>query len=115
MSGISASVLLRSAFTAVDTGSVTDFLKQHGDDVTETRKGRHWTFVANNAVASLSVLHTATHEYDFEDDLIRNGLDYDDAPEAFVLTFPTRRECDREKCALLVRDLAETFGGIACG
>lgn len=115
MSGTTAFVLLRSAFTPADSGGVTDLLRRYSDDVKETRKGRHWTFVVENAEVSLSVLNTATHQYDFEDDLIDNDLHFDDAPDAFVLAFPARRECDREKCNLLARDLAEMFGGIVSG
>lgn len=115
MSGLTASVLLRRPFTPTDTCRVTDLLRQHADDVSETRKGRHWIFVVDNATASLSVLNTATHPYDFEDDLIDNDLDFDDAPEAFLLAFPTRRELDYDKCVVLARDLAEMFGGVDCG
>jgi hypothetical protein len=114
MSGITKFVLLRSAFAPADSGRVTDLLRQHADDVTETRKGRHWNFVIGDAVVSLSVLNTARHKYDFEDDLLENDLDFDDAPEAFLLSFPTRRECDHEKCIVLSRRLAELFGGIVC-
>lgn len=114
MSGLIASVLLRRAFSPADTGRVTDLLRRHADDVTETRKGRHWTFVANNAIASLSVVNTATHPYDFEDELVANDLDFDDAPEAFMLAFPTRRDCDHDKCMVLARNLAELFGGVDC-
>jgi len=47
--------------------------------------------------------------------MIENDLDCDDAPDAFVLSFPTRRECDQETCTLLSRRLAELFAGIVCG
>ena len=112
MSGTTAFVFLRRAFTPADSGDVTDLLRRHADDVKETRKGRHWTFIVANAEISLSVLNTAAHRYDFEDDLIDNDLNCDDAPEAFVLAFPTRRECDRDKCNLLSQELAKRFGGI---
>ena len=115
MSGLFASVLLRSAFTPADTSGVTELLRRYADEVTETRKGRHWTFVVNDAVGTLSVLNTAKHPYDFEIDMIENGLDFDDAPDAFVLAIPTRRECDLEVSTALIRDLANIHGGIACG
>jgi len=112
MSGTTAFVFLRRAFTPADSGDVTDLLRRHADDVKETRKGRHWSFIVANAEISLSVLNTAAHRYDFEGDLIDNDLNCDDAPEAFVLAFPTRRECDRDKCNLLSQELAKRFGGI---
>lgn len=110
-----STVLLRQTFTPVDAGLVTDLLKRLSDDVSETRKGRHWTFTVNNALAELSVLNTAARPYDFEDDLIDNDLEYDDAPEAFVVAFSTRRDCDYEKCKRLASELTELFGGIDCG
>lgn len=115
MSGLIATVLLRSLFTPADTGRVTDILRNITDDVTETRKGRHWDFVVQNAAASLSVLSTSEHVYDFEDDLLANDLLFDNAPEAFLLCFGTRRDCDRDTCSKLAAQFAESFGGINCG
>ena len=115
MSGLTATVLLRSSFTPADTGRVTDILRTHSDRVTETRKGRHWDFVVHNAAASLSVLSTFEHSYDFEEDLLANDLLFDDAPEAFLLCFCLRRDCDRDTCSKLAVQLAESFGGINCG
>jgi len=115
MSGVTASVLLRSPFTPADTGRVTQLLRAIASDVSETRKGRHWDFTASNAAASLTVFATTKHASEFEDDLLANDLLFDDAPDAFVLAFPTSRECDRDLCGLLAAKLAETFGGINCG
>ncbi|MGB4711761.1 MAG: hypothetical protein WBH50_25550 [Fuerstiella sp.] len=115
MSGLTTKVLLRSAFTASDSGRVTQLLRAIAPDVSEARKGRHWDFTVSNAVVSLSVLSTSDHEQQFEDELLANGLLFDDAPDAFLLTFPTNRECDREICAELAAKLADTFEGINCG
>ena len=41
MSGMTYSVLVRSAFSASDSGRVTAILREMADAVTETRKGRH--------------------------------------------------------------------------
>ncbi|MBC8350474.1 MAG: hypothetical protein H8E66_00710 [Planctomycetes bacterium] len=115
MSGITASILLRSAFTVADTGRVTRILRDLADDVTETRKGRHWEFTVDNAHASLSVLSTSDYDFDFEDDLLANSLLFEQAPEAFLLSFGSSRDSDREACSLLVARLIESFGGIHCG
>ena len=115
MSRVTASVLLRSAFTPSDSGRVTQLLRAIATDVSDTRKGRHWDFTASNIVASLSVLSTSEHAHDFEDDLLANDLLFDDAPDALLICFPTSRECDRELCAELAAKLADSFGGVNCG
>jgi hypothetical protein len=115
MSGLTASVLLRSAFTAVDSSRVTQLLRDLTEHVVETRKGRHWQFTVKNAVASLSVLSTLEHDYDFEDQLLAHDLLFDDAPDAFVLSFGTRRDCDRAVCSRIAAELADLFEGIDCG
>jgi hypothetical protein len=115
MSGVTASVLLRSAFTPSDSGRVTQLLRAIATDVSDTRKGRHWDFTASNAIASLSVLSTFEHAHDFEDDLLAHDLLFEDAPEAFLLSFATGRECDRALCAELAAKLADSFRGINCG
>lgn len=115
MSGHTASVLLRSAFTAVDSGLVTQFLRGLTDDVFETRKGRYWEFTVENAAASISVLSTLEHDFDFEDQLLAHDLLFDDAPDAFVLSFGTRRDCDRANCEKIAAELTDLFKGINCG
>ena len=102
MSGVTASILLCSAFTPSDTGRVTQLLRAVAADVSEARKGRHWDFTASDAIASLTVLSTFDHAAEFEDDLLANDLLFDDAPDAFVLRFTTSRDCDRELCGLLL-------------
>jgi hypothetical protein len=82
---------------------------------TETRKGRHWEFAYHDAVASLSVVDTAKHYYDFVDDLLNNGLFIEDAPDAFTLNFELSRDSDREMCLTLAVQLADCFNGINCG
>jgi len=114
MSGLIASVLLRQSFTPADTGRVSNILRSVVDGVSETRKCRHWEFVVQNATASLSVQSTFEHAHDFEDQLISNDLLFDDAPDAFVLCFVTRRDSDIATCAKLAALLAESFGGIDC-
>lgn len=115
MSGLIASVLLRSAFTAVDSSRVTQLLRSLTEDVVESRKGRYWQFTVKNAVASLSVFSTSKHEHDFEDQLLAHDLMFDDAPDAFVLSFGTRRDCDRVNCAKIAAELADLLEGINCG
>jgi hypothetical protein len=115
MSGLTTSVSLRRAFTPTDSGVVTELLRRHANDVKETRKGRHWTFIVDDAEATASVLNTARHHHDFEDILIEHNLEPDDAPDAIIMAFPTRRECDHENCFRLVRELAEALDGIDCG
>lgn len=115
MSGLTASVLLRSAFTAVDSGRVTQLLRSLTEGVSETRKGRHWQFTVNNAVATLSVLSTWEHEYDFEDQLLAHDLLFDDASEALLLSFGTSRDCDRAACSGIAAELADLFKGVNCG
>lgn len=115
MSGVTASVLLRSPFMPSDTGRVTQLLRAIANDVSEARKGRHWDFTVSNTVASLTVFATSQHASDFEDDLLANDLLFDDAPDALVISFPTSRDCDRDLCGLLSEKLAETLGGINCG
>jgi len=115
MSGLTASVLLRSAFTEVDSGRVTQLLRALTDNVIETRKGRYWDFTVKNAVASLSVLSTLERDYDFEDQLLAHDLLFDDAPDAFVLSFGTRRDCDRTNCEKIAAELTDLFKGINCG
>jgi hypothetical protein len=112
MSGMTAIVLVRERFTAANTGCVTSLLQKIAADVTETRKGRTWTCVFNDSVVSLSVVDTATH--DFAEELIDNNLEFEDVPEALVLSFPTHRDCDQENILLLSRHLAELMGGICC-
>ena len=115
MSGLSATILLRSLFTPADTGRVTDILQGIADHVIETRKGRHWKFVVQNTAASVSVFSTSEHSHNLEDDLLVHDLSFDDAPEAFVLSFGTRRDCDRNTCSKIAAQLTESFGGINCG
>lgn len=115
MSGITASVLLRSPFTPADTARATQLLRAIANDVSESRKGGHWDFTASGTAASLTVFATSKHASEFEDDLLANDLLFDDAPDAFVISFPTSRDCDRDLCGLLAAKLAETFGGINCG
>ena len=115
MSGLIATVLLRSSFTPHDTGRVTRILRSVADNVTETRKGRHWSFIVENAVASLSVLSTSEHACDFEDQLLERDMLFEDAPDAFLIAFGTRRECDHETCSRLAVELAKAFDGVNCG
>jgi hypothetical protein len=115
MSGVTASVLLRSTFTLSDAVRVTQLLRAIATDVHEARKGRHWDFTAASAIASLSVLSTYEHADTFEDDLLSHDLLFDDAPDAFLLAFPSNRDCDRELVAELAAKLADFFGGINCG
>lgn len=115
MSGLSASVLLRSVFTAVDSNRATRLLRSLTENVVESRKGRYWEFTVDNAAASLSVLSTLEHDYDFEDQLLAHDLLFDDAPDAFVLSFGTRRDCDRANCEKIAAELTDLFKGINCG
>jgi len=112
MSGITAFVLLKSAFTPSDSGRVTRLLQRFAEGVSETRKGRHWTCVVNDVVVSLSVVNASPDFFDFQDQQIENHLAFDGAVEAFVLSFPIGRECDQEKCALLSHHLAKLVGGV---
>ena len=105
MSGVTATILLRAAFTPADTGRVTQLLRAVSPEVSESRKGRHWDFAVTDGTASLSVLSTIDHAADFEDDLLANDLLFEDAPDAFVLSFPTGRECDQDLCHLLADKL----------
>jgi len=115
MSGLVATVLLRKTFLSEDAGRVTDILRTFADDVTETRKGRHWDFVFNNTVASLSVFSTSQRAYDYEDLLLANDLLFEDTPEVIEIYIGTKRECNREMCSKLSEQLSQCFDGINCG
>ena len=115
MSGMIATVLLRSRFTDIDSGMVTEILRRHFDRVTQTRRGRHWEFTVSGASASLSVFDTMERAYDFQDDLLRNGLLFDDAPDALLLCIGTRRECDREAISAFTKMLSSELNGVDCG
>ena len=73
MSGATASVILRSPFTAGDTGLVSQLLRDHTTEVAETRKGRHWDFIDSGSRASLTVFETSGRA-DFHADLVGAGL-----------------------------------------
>ncbi len=115
MSGMTASVLLRSRFTEADSGIVTAMLRKLVDGVTETRKGRHWEFSICGAIASLSVVDTKDRSFDFEDELIRNNLLFDEAPDAMLLSIGTRRDCDRELFTIIAERLSAELNGVDCG
>ena len=112
MSGATASVILRSPFTAGDTGLVSQLLRDHTTEVAETRKGRHWDFTDSGSRASLTVFETSGRA-DFHADLVGAGLSEDDAPEIVVITYPSKH--DRGSCARLADLVAQLLAGLNRG
>ena len=105
MSGAIASVILSSPFTVAQTGLVSQLLRDHTSDVTETRKGRHWDFTDSGSRASLTVFETHDRP-DCHDDLLDAGLTTDDAPEIVVIAYPSKTDRDAcERLAVLVSNL----------
>ena len=113
MSGISASVLLRSPFLVQDSARVTTLLREVASGLNETRKGQHWEFTINNRRGILYVVDTDHPDWDFLGVLIEAGWDFDEEPAALILSFLTRGDREREICEELPRRLAEILGGIA--
>ena len=112
MSGISASVLLRSPFLVQDSARVTTLLREVASDLKETRKGRYWEFTINNRRGIFYVVDTDHPDWDFLDLLIEAGWDFDEEPAAIILSFFTRGDREWEICEELPRRLAEVLGGI---
>ena len=115
MSGLNGSVLLPSAFTAADSARVTSILSQLAETVHDTRKGRNWECVVAGTVVTISVQSTEKHDYDYETLLLQHSLQFNDAPEAFLIACGHRNPRAREWCCNLAARLADEFGGIDCG
>ncbi|MEO1529889.1 MAG: hypothetical protein AAFX06_31125 [Planctomycetota bacterium] len=112
MSGATASVILYSPFTAVQTGLVSRLLHEHASSVTETRKGRHWEFTDGASCASLTVFETRDRP-DCHESLLKAGLTDDDAPEIILIAYPLR--ADRDACEKLAAVVAELLDGLNLG
>lgn len=115
MSGMTYSVLVLSEFSPSDSGRVTGILREMADAVTETRRGRHWDCAVHGIAVSLQVRSTKKHDYDYEDDLLKHGLLFDDAPEAFLITCGVRNHRLHDWCSDLGRRLTTEFDGVDCG
>lgn len=105
-------MILRSPFTAVETGLVSQLLRNHAIDVTETREGRHWDFTDSQSRASLTIFETKDRP-DFHDELLDAGLTTNDAPEIVVISYPSKR--DRDACAKMAALVAELLAGLNRG
>lgn len=114
MSGTTAIVFLRAEFVPEMTGRMSHVLGEFANSVDQTRKGRSWNFIADNAVSTLTVLATASHLDEFGELLLDCDLLPDDAPEVCVISIPTSRDCDRLLCDTLTARIALEFDGVCC-
>lgn len=90
MSGVIATVLLRSPFTPADTRRVTRILLEHAGETVASRKGRNWVIETSNNSASVAALSTEDDAiaYGFEEKLAAHDLGFEEAPDAIVISFP---------------------------
>lgn len=115
MSGMTGCVLLRSVFSAAQSGLATSILREVAESVTDSRKGRHWECGVDGSIVWVSVLSTEQHDYDYEELLLQHNLLFEDAPEAFLIACGVRDPGVRQWCLDLAARLADEFDGIDCG
>jgi hypothetical protein len=115
MHGNVAVVMFRQAFDPSASGDLDRFLRSHCANVRDSRKGRYWEFELEQCDITLLVEPTQKSPWEYEDYILQLDLDFNDVPEAAIISASRGGPEMRERLTRFAESLARQLNGISLG